>query len=173
MPYAWNMRTFHAAASLAAALVLVSGAARAQGRSGKGPTVQGGQSQQGQKSQTLVLEKQQLGTAAFATVARDRMRSGDCAGALDAFDAAIAHSIDASLRRDRGICHEQLAQPYPAIDDYRAYLTADPDAPDADGIRTRLANLEQQTTGKSSQGTNDESPRRRRRAAPPCRAAHR
>jgi hypothetical protein len=148
------MRTIHAAASLAAALVLISGTAGAQQQQQQ--PMPGG-AQQGRKQQPLILEKQQLGTAAFATVARDRMRNGDCAGALDAFDAAIAHSIDASLRRDRGLCHEQLAQPYPAIDDYRAYLTAEPDAPDAEGIRGRLARLEQDTTGKSSQG-DDQPP---------------
>jgi hypothetical protein len=147
------MRTIHAAASLAAALALVSGTAGAQ--KGGGATVHGA-AQQGQKPAPLILEKQQLGTAAFAMAARDRMRSGDCAGALDAFDAALEHSIDASLRRDRGLCHEQLGHPYPAIDDYRAYLTADPDAPDAEGIRGRLARLEQDTLGKSSQ--NDDQP---------------
>jgi hypothetical protein len=91
-------------------------------------------------------------------VARARMRNGDCAGALDAFDAAIAHSIDPTLRRDRGLCHEQLGHPYPAIDDYRAYLTAEPDAPDADGIRVKLAALEQSTTGKSSADDDDIPP---------------
>jgi hypothetical protein len=154
MPYAWSMRTIHAAACLAAALALVSGTAAAQ----HGGPAQHGQAQQGEKQQPLILEKQQLGTAAFASVARARMRGGDCAGALDAFDAAIAHSIDASIRRDRGLCHEQLDHPYPAIDDYRAYLTAEPDAPDAEGIRGRLARLEQNTSGKSSQGDDTSVP---------------
>jgi hypothetical protein len=136
------MRTIHAAVSFAAALSLVSGVAGAQ---------------QHRKPPPLTLEKQQLGAGAFAAVARDRMRSGDCAGALDAFDAAIAHSNDPStLYRDRGICHEQLGHPYPAIDDYRAYLTAAPDAADADGIRSRLAALEMQTSGKSSQAAADD-----------------
>ncbi len=153
MPYARSMRTIHAAASLAAALALLSGTAGAQQ-----PKPPSGGNGQGHKQQPLILEKQQLGTAAFATVARDRMRNGDCPGALDAFDAAIANSIDASLRRDRGLCHEQLGHPYPAMDDYRAYLTAEPDAPDAEGIRGRLARLEQDTTGKSSQGDDQPGP---------------
>ena len=145
MPYARAMRTILPAAALAVALALAAGTA-------------GAQQPPARKQQPLILQRQQLGTTSFATSARARMRSGDCAGALDAFDAAIAHSIDPSLRRDRGLCHEQLGQPYPAIDDYRAYLSSEPDAPDAEGIRGRLARLEQATSGKSSQGDDDSPP---------------
>ena len=147
------MRKIHAAGSLAAALVLASGTAGAQSQ----PTPSGPPDYY-QKPTPLVLEKQQLGTSAFAIVARTRMRNGDCAGALDVFDAAISHSIDPTLRRDRGLCHEQLGHAYAAIDDYRAYLTAEPDAPDAEGIRGRLGRLEQTTTGKSSTGDDDTPP---------------
>jgi hypothetical protein len=73
---------------------------------------------------------------------RTRMAKGDCAGALEAFDAALRTSIDVTVRRDRGLCHEQLGHPFPAMDDFRAYLTAVPDAPDAEDIRTRLNQLE-------------------------------
>jgi hypothetical protein len=76
------------------------------------------------------------------TLGRTRMAKGDCAGALEAFDAALRTSIDVTVNRDRGLCHEQLAHPFPAIDDFRVYLTAYPDAPDADDIRTRLNQLE-------------------------------
>ena len=103
MPYAWSMRTIHAAGPLAVALVLASSAASAQRQlpaAAPGPASQPGAARAagpaGPKQQTLILEKEQLGTAAFASVARARMRNGDCAGALDAFDAAILHSIDAS-----------------------------------------------------------------------------
>src|SRR5947209_7898992 len=61
--------------------------------------------------------------------AHRRAKAGDCAAALDAYDVALRTSIDPALRRDRGLCHEQLGHPYPAIDDYRAYLTARPNAP--------------------------------------------
>jgi hypothetical protein len=81
---------------------------------------------------------------ADAQVARGRARAGDCAGALVAFDAAIAQNIDPTLRRDRGLCQEKLGHPFPAIDDFRAYLTEAPEAPDADNIRQRLAALEEQ-----------------------------
>src|ERR1700759_5690695 len=83
------------------------------------------------KPQPLNLQKEKLGTEAYATSARARMKAGDCAGALTSFDAALRTSDeDPTLFRDRGICHEQLGHPYPAIDDYRSYLTAVPGAQD-------------------------------------------
>jgi len=99
---------------------------------------------------------------ADAQIARGRARAGDCAGALVSFDAAIAATIEPTLRRDRGLCHEKLGNPFPAVDDYRAYLTALPEAPDADQIRQRLAALEEQigVGGPSSQvvGSSDDNP---------------
>jgi hypothetical protein len=93
-----------------------------------------------------------------ASMARQRARSGDCAGALPGFDAAIRITIEPTLRRDRGLCHEKLGNPFPAIEDYRAYLTARPDAPDADQIRQRLSALEEQAGvgGPSSQSKKEE-----------------
>jgi hypothetical protein len=82
------------------------------------------------------------------------MRASDWAGALEAFDAAVRTSTDPGFRRDRGMCHERLGHAYPAIDDYRAYLTVAPDAPDADGVRERLGKLEQETLGYSSASTD-------------------
>ncbi len=67
--------------------------------------------------------------------------AGDCKGALDLYDEALRHSIDASLYRDRGLCHEKLGNVYPAIDDYRAYVSQSPDAADADKYRARLDDL--------------------------------
>jgi hypothetical protein len=84
------------------------------------------------------------------------MRRGDCSGAIDAFDAALQRSIDATLHRDRGLCHEKLGDAYPAIDDYRAYLMVANDAPDADDIRTRLQRLQDQVNGRSP--SDDEPP---------------
>jgi hypothetical protein len=103
-------------------------------------------------SSQFTLRREEAG-GADAAVARSRARAGDCQGALAGFDAAIDHTIDPGLRRDRGLCHEKLNHPYPAMDDYRAYLTARPDAPDSDQIRQRLAQLEEQTGqgGPSSQ----------------------
>jgi len=76
--------------------------------------------------------------------ARARARKGDCAAALDAYDQAVKTSIDPELYRDRGLCHEQLGHPYPAIDDYRIYLRDRPNAADAEQIRQRLSRLEEQ-----------------------------
>jgi hypothetical protein len=78
-------------------------------------------------------------------VAEDKMHAGDCAGALDLFDRALRLNVSPELRRDRGACHDKLGHPYPAIDDYRAYLDMRPDAPDADAIRARLDALETET----------------------------
>jgi hypothetical protein len=94
-------------------------------------------------SSQFTLRREEAG-GGDAAVARQRARAGDCAGALPAFDAAINVTIEPTLRRDRGLCHEKVGDPYPAIDDYRAYISARPDAPDADQIRQRLAVLEEQ-----------------------------
>ena len=91
----------------------------------------------------FTLHREEAG-GADAVTARARARAGDCAGALPSFDVAIRSTIEPTLRRDRGLCHEKLGDPYPAIADYRAYLTARADAPDADQIRDRLARLEDQ-----------------------------
>jgi hypothetical protein len=135
------MRKAEAACAFALAGSLMSGSAGAQE-----PQKQPGK----YKAQPLNLHREARGAQAQGEVGRARMLAGDWAGALDAFDAAIEGSTDPALRRDRGSCHEHLAQPYPAIDDYRAYLTASPDAPDAEATRDRLAKLEQETLGYSS-----------------------
>src|SRR5258708_26995570 len=106
------------------------------------------------KAQPLNMRREKLGSEGLGDVARTRVKNGDCAGAIDVFDEAIRTSTEPALRRDRGLCHESLGHPYPAIDDYRAYLTAQPDARDADNIRERLASLEQSTLGYSSASTD-------------------
>jgi hypothetical protein len=100
------------------------------------------------------IVREHLDSDPLADAARAKMRSGDLAGALDAFDQALQSSTDPTLLRDRGLCHEQLSQPYPAIDDLRAYLTAMPDAGDAEDMRAHLARLEQATLGYSSATTD-------------------
>lgn len=78
-----------------------------------------------------------------AATARRLSSMGRCDEALAPFDAAVeSRSGDATLRRDRGVCHEKLGHPAPAIDDYRAYLSMEPTAQDAASIRTRLDALE-------------------------------
>jgi len=116
--------------------------------------------QGGSREGTWSLQRDQLGATASADIARGRARAGDCKGALEHFDAAIRLTIDPTLRRDRGLCHERLGNPYPAIDDFRAYLSATPDAPDADDIRARLARLEEQM-GVGGPVKNDDDPLRK------------
>ncbi|HEX4473730.1 MAG TPA: tetratricopeptide repeat protein [Polyangiaceae bacterium] len=76
-----------------------------------------------------------------ADAARSKAAAGDCKAALDDFDEALRRSIDPTLYRDRGSCHEKLGDVYPAIDDYRAYLSQSPNAPDYDKYRERLDDL--------------------------------
>lgn len=110
------------------------------------------------------VEREQIGTASLANDARARARRGDCAGALAAFDEAIKTTTDPTLRRDRGLCHEKLDDPYPAVDDFRAYLSAMPDAPDSDDIRDRLGRLEARlglggpASGAKHASTSDDDP---------------
>lgn len=80
-----------------------------------------------------------------AASARALAAKGNCAAALEAFDRALRSSIDMTVRRDRGLCHEQLGNAFPAMDDYRAYLVVAPDAADSDDIRARLEALEAQS----------------------------
>ena len=77
-----------------------------------------------------------------AEMARSRVREGDCKGALPYFDDALRTSVDPTLFRDRGLCHDKLGDVYPAIDDYRAYVFAAPDEPDVDTIRSRILELQ-------------------------------
>src|SRR5437763_11037792 len=86
--------------ALASALTtfVIGGAASAQTAQPKGPA---------QSSSQFTLRREEAG-GSEGTVARSRARTGDCAGALPAFDAAIQHTIEPTLRRDRGLCHEKL-----------------------------------------------------------------
>lgn len=127
---------------LAGAVFAIAPDASAQqkGGAGAGPA----------RSSTQFTMRREEAGGGEGQAARARARAGDCAGALAAFDAAIEKTIEPSLRRDRGLCHEKLGHPYPAIDDYRAYLHAAPEAADADQIRQRLAALEGQAGSGSS-----------------------
>jgi hypothetical protein len=154
------------ALGVAAALLVYAPAARAQGHhraeNGSGGGGSGSGEVPGSKGDAgpLNLSSVQLGSVADARAAREKMDAGDCAGALDLFDRALTTSADPTLRRDRGECHEKLGQPYPAMDDYRAYVTAAPDAPDASRIREKLDRLEEDTSGASRDpaAANDDVP---------------
>lgn len=141
-----------AALAVAFAVGLVQGSAHAQ-------TAAQHEANRHYKPQPLNLHKDQLGAVAYASDARKKMAAGDCEGALTSFDAALRTSTtDPTLYRDRGLCHEKLEHPYPAIDDYREYLTDAPEAPDAEAFRTRLAQLEDETSGRAtSKTTNDDT----------------
>jgi len=150
------MRKASAFIAIAAGVVLTGVGERDVSAQGQ-PRAQQQQPGMGQRqSAPLNLQKEQLGSAGLPGEARARMRSGDCAGALDIFDAAVATLTDPTLRRDRGLCHEKLGHIYPAIDDYRAYLTESPDAPDAGGITARLTALQDQASGRQPAAVADD-----------------
>jgi hypothetical protein len=90
-----------------------------------------------------------------SAAARAKAKAGNCAAALDSFDDAIRTTQEAELFRDRGLCHEKEGHRFPAIDDFRLYLTMRPDAPDADDIRGRLDVLE--GNQKKEHETTDQS----------------
>jgi hypothetical protein len=152
--YPLSMRSFaYALASLSSLFV-----ALAAGEAAAAPPAPAPAQAPSRSSTQFTLRREEAGGADVAA-ARGRARAGDCAGALPQFDAAIAKTIEPTLRRDRGLCHEKENHPYPAIDDYRAYLTARPDASDAEQIRERLARLEEQTGqgGRSSQAAKQDA----------------
>jgi hypothetical protein len=115
--------------------LLVAGASRADvpGRRVPPPS-------QGPTGPTFLKSTEGIDAAATG---RALMGKGDCERAIEAFDASLRTNSDATVRRDRGICHEKVGQPYPAMEDYRAYLFKMPDSPDSDSIRDRLTALEE------------------------------
>jgi hypothetical protein len=149
------MRSALAAASAAFGVALVAGVASGQSQSADAQH----EANRHYKAQPLNLHKEQLGTEAYTADARRRMVAGDCEGALTSFDMALSTSTtDPTLYRDRGLCHEKLGHPYPAIDDYREYLTEAPGAPDAEAFRVRLSRLEDDTTGRTpTAAANDDT----------------
>ena len=108
--------------------------------------------------QPLNLEHAQLGSRGLGASARAKMAAGDCAAALDLFDEALRSSIEPTLYRDRGTCHDRLGHPYPALDDYERYLVGAPDAADADAVRERVELLQAKVKGRARASESDDSP---------------
>ncbi len=79
-----------------------------------------------------------------AARARAKARANDCEGALPLFDEAIRITIEPTLRRDRGACHDKLGNAQAGVDDYRAYLYARPESADAKDVEERIQVLEGQ-----------------------------
>lgn len=68
--------------------------------------------------------------------------SGDYAGAAKLFEAGHAEQPYAAFLFNAGVCYQKLGQVDPALQKFRDYLTADPNAPDAAKVRARIAALE-------------------------------
>ncbi len=111
-------------------------------RSADAAPVKGGAVAAGKRPEHMGPLQRESSWTAAGRLGRVRMKQGDCAAAIDSFDESLKGSIDVTVQRDRGLCHEKLEHPYPAIADYRAYLTENPDAPDSEDIRTRLSRLQ-------------------------------
>lgn len=122
-------------AGIVLATALVSGNAFAQAKPASPPARSRNQ------PFNLSSSDQAAGPAARA---RAKARANDCDGALPLFDEAIRVTIEPTLRRDRGACHDKLGNAQAAIDDYRAYLYARPEAADAKDIEERIQVLEGQ-----------------------------
>lgn len=133
------MRLLGCAAGVAIGLIagLSATTASAQ-RGGGGGATHGTGGGGGGAGSVLVLDRSHNPAA---EAARAKAAAGDCKGALDSFDEALRRSIDPTLYRDRGACHEKLGDVFPAIDDYRTYLSQSPNAPDYDKYRQRLDDL--------------------------------
>lgn len=144
------------------ALLCVPITAFAQKHGGGGP-VNGGKGGASNAPSGKIVVEHNGGT--YEALARSRAAAGDCNGALDAFDAALETSIDPELHRDRGICHEKLGHPYPAIDDYRYYLTYRPNAADAEAIHQRLDSLLAQVVQMPADKATDNSDDKKDKAA--------
>jgi tetratricopeptide (TPR) repeat protein len=127
------MRLFGCAAGVAIGLIAATASAQ---RGGGGGGVQHGTG--GGAGGVLTLDR---GRNPAGDAARAKAAAGDCKTALDLFDEALRRSIDPTLYRDRGACHEKLGDVFPAIDDYRTYLSQAPNAPDYDKYRQRLDDL--------------------------------
>lgn len=72
------------------------------------------------------------------------VQTEDFSKALSVIDRLllIAPNLPGEVR-DRGLIYEQLECPHAALQDYRRYLELEPEAPDAEDIRTRAIDLQQ------------------------------
>ncbi len=67
---------------------------------------------------------------------------GKAAEAAAEFDAGFAEHPYSAFLFNAGVCYQKLGQNDKALERYRDYLKIDPNAPDADAVKTRIATLE-------------------------------
>lgn len=67
---------------------------------------------------------------------------GDPAGAAKIFEAGYADHPYSAFLFNAGVCFEKLGKNEEALAKYREYMRIDPDAPDVDEVRRRVARLE-------------------------------
>lgn len=117
---------------LSALLVLLALLTRAP----EGASAQAGKAVSARKLE-LIRERMEKGQALFV--------AGDYQGAAQVFDAAYAEQAHAAFLFNAGVCYQKLGQMGAALGKFRAYLAADPNAPDAAKVRGRIAALEAST----------------------------
>ncbi|MFO0565186.1 MAG: PEGA domain-containing protein [Polyangiaceae bacterium] len=119
-----NRVVFGSALLLALAL-LVPGPEAARAQTGKPVSA---------KRLELIRERMEKGQALFV--------AGDLAGAAKVFEAGYAEQPYAAFLFNAGVCYQKLNDLDHALEKFRAYLVADPNAPDAAKVRARIASLE-------------------------------
>lgn len=99
---------------------------------------EGAQAQAGKavsaKKLELIRDRMERGQALFV--------AGDFAGAAKVFESGHAEQPYAAFLFNAGVCYQKLGQVDPALQKFRDYLAADPNAPDAAKVRGRIAALE-------------------------------
>ncbi|NUQ45917.1 MAG: tetratricopeptide repeat protein, partial [Phycisphaerae bacterium] len=86
------------------------------------------------KKLELIRDRMERGQALFV--------AGDFAGAAKVFESGHAEQPYAAFLFNAGVCYQKLGQVDPALQKFRDYLAADPNAPDAAKVRGRIAALE-------------------------------
>jgi PEGA domain len=86
------------------------------------------------KKLDLIRDRMEKGQALFV--------AGDAAGAAKVFEAGYAEQPYAAFLYNAGVCYQKLGDTDHALEKFRAYLAADPSAPDAPRVTARIRALE-------------------------------
>ena len=82
----------------------------------------------------LIRERLEKGQALFV--------AKDYAGAAKVFEAGYSEQPYAAFLFNAGVCYQKLGDVDHALEKFRGYLSIDPNAPDADKVKARIAQLE-------------------------------
>ncbi|HEX9620129.1 MAG TPA: PEGA domain-containing protein [Polyangiaceae bacterium] len=82
----------------------------------------------------LIREQMEQGQALYL--------KGDYSGAAKTFEQGFQHSPYSAFLFNAGVCYQKLTDYENALGKFRQYLTVDPEAPDTEKVRERIAALE-------------------------------